>query len=345
MIIRSEFEHGSVFVGATEYYFQNFKSNVPEPIGKFLLSRGNYTVGLENEKTLGTAENILFIRGAGLGDIMLCVPIIRYIKKYVNPKSNIDWLCGTGEFESILDGVPYLRKVYNDKTLPSDVSSRYQFTIPIDYAEFKNTNESYTIHRIDVFARRVKDLKGVNITDRHLEYYINKEEIEWFKTLNIKKPYVAIATTTTCFNRVLTREMNEKIANEIIKAGYEVVMIEKNHVPSLHPKAINMTSKLNLRQVGSVLYHADAVVTPDTGIFHMASALNKPMLAYFGAINPLLRITSNKTIAIYNKVDCFPCNQYVCHHGRPICMQDMKMDYIIKNLHGVFALAKHKSAS
>ena len=331
MLIRAHYENGSVFVNGNSYDFQDFKSNVPDHVGKFLLSRGEYEVSLTKECSLRDAKDILFIRGSGLGDIVMCVPIIRYVKEHINPKANIDWLCGSGEFASVLNGIPHIRTVYTDQNLPNNVSDIYQFSMPVDYAEFIPPNFR-DLHRIDVFARRIRGLEDVIIPDKRLEYYVSEDEKVWFKEKfpNIKK-FVTITTHTTCFNRVLTTDMNKKICTALIGMGYDVVMLDKNGMESLHPKAFNTTGKLNLRQVGSVLYHADAVISPDTGIFHMASALDKPMLAYFGAMDHKLRITSSKTRVIYKQVPCFPCNGYTCHHGRPICIQDMTLDYIMQN--------------
>jgi ADP-heptose:LPS heptosyltransferase len=337
MLIRAHYENGSVFVNGNSYDFQDFKCNVPDHVGKFLLSRGEYEVSLTKECSLQDAKDILFIRGSGLGDIFMCVPIIRYVKKHINPKANIDWLCGSGEFASVLDGVPHIRKVYTDQNLPNDVSNLYQFSMPVDYAEFIPPNFR-NLHRIDVFARRIRGLEDVVIPDKRLEYYVSEDEKEWFKKKfpNIKK-FITMTTHTTCFNRVLTMDMNKKICTALIDMGYDVVMIDKSGIDSLHPKAFNMTGKLNLRQVGSVLYYADAVIVPDTGIFHMASALDKPILAYFGSMDPALRVTGSKTRVIYNKTSCFPCNGYTCHHGRPICIQDMDLNFIMQNFKALTA--------
>ena len=339
MRIRAEYEHGSVFVNGNEVYFRDYQADVPDHVGRYLLSRGNYTIGLHNHTSLGSAKNLLFVRGAGLGDVLLCVPIIRYIKKYVNTNVNIDWLCGTGEFVPVLNGCKWIRRVYDDKNLPPDVSHNYNYIISIDSAEFK-TNDSYTMHRIDVFARRVPELKGVTIEDKHLEYTVTPEEEQWFQNQIIAGPYVVMVTTTTCFNRVLTEKQNRDIADAIVKMGYNIVMVEKNHVNSLHPKAINLTAKLNLRQVGAILKHATALITPDTGILHMASAMDVPTLAYFGAIDPKLRVTSSKTKTIYKVMPCFPCNGYICHHGRPLCLHDLSLEQILQTFRAVIGKVK-----
>jgi ADP-heptose:LPS heptosyltransferase len=277
------------------------------------------------------------VRGAGLGDVLLCVPIIRYIKQYVNPKANIDWLCGTGEFVPLLNGCKWVRTIYDDKNLPPDVSHNYNFIIPIDYAEFK-TNDSFTMHRIDVFARRIKDLKGVTITDKHLEYQVTQQEEDWLKKYNMPHPYVVMVTKTTCFNRVLTHKMNCDIAAALIKLGYTVVMLDKDHIDNLHPNALNFTTKTDVRRAGVIIKNADAVITPDTGLFHIASALDKPTLAYFGAMNPKLRVTSSNTRVLYKPIQCWPCNTYVCHQGRPLCVQDLSVDDFINAFKALMGL-------
>jgi ADP-heptose:LPS heptosyltransferase len=336
MKLRADYEHGSVFINGKEYYFQNHVCDVPNHVGNFLLSRGDYTVGLNEHVPLRSAKRILFVRGAGLGDVMMCVPIVNYIKRNINQNAKIDWLCGTGEFIPVLNGIKCVEQIYSDKTLPGDVSSRYNNIASLDYAEFKS-NESFTRHRIDVFAHKIPELKKATIKPKSLEYHITEEEKLWPEQRGIQKPYVTMTTTTTCFNRVLTRKMNEDICKEVQKLGYKVVMIDKDRVADLAPGVYNLTGKLNLRQVGALLYNADIVITPDTGIFHMASALDKPMLAYFGAIDASLRVTSKMTKVITFPVDCYPCNVYVCHRGKPECVQNLSIEYIMENFMAVRA--------
>jgi len=332
MKIRAPFEHGSVLLNGSEYHFQDFVAEVPEHIGNFLLSRGDYSIILDTVRPLKDANRILFIRGAGLGDVILCIPIIRYIKEHVNPKAKIDWLCGTGEFIEVLRGFDCVDEFYSDKDLPKDAHARYDCMAALDYAEFK-TNESFTHHRIDVFARRIPGLEGVTIPNKKLEYHITEEEKEWYrKNVNIKKPFVTLTMTTTCYNRVRTTDQDKELCVKLIDSGFNVVIIDRLTREGFDDRAIRATDNYTLRQKAVIMSNADCVICPDTGILHLAAAVDVPILAYFGAIDHKLRVTTDKTMAITHPVDCYPCNIYHCNRGNPLCVEGLTSDHIVESL-------------
>lgn len=74
---------------------------------------------------------------------------------------------------------------------------------------------------------------------------------------------------------------------DLVRAGYKPVSIDQTMrvspgIPALLGKPI--------RFVASVIAHLDAVVTPDTGILHVAGALGVPVLGLFGSSDGDLRM-------------------------------------------------------
>lgn len=326
MKIKARFEHGSVLIGAQEYYVNESTLDVPEHIGKFLLSRGEYTIKLKKESSLQNSKNLLFIRGSGLGDVMMCTAVVRYIKEKINKNVNIDWLCGSGEYSEVLEGNKYIRKVYDIKTIPNDIDTMYDYMASIDMAEFIGNNSHYH-HRIDLFARMLPELASITIEDKHLDYFIKEKEIDWLKSLKLRTPYITLTYKTSAANRMLSNEMNVQICKKILDAGIGVALADKD-VIQFDKRAMTL-SGMTIRQKVAIIYGAAAVLTPDTGIFHVASALDKPIVTYFGAINPRLRISSNNVHVLLNSVPCFPCDVYTCHLGQPLCVQGLKVDDIV----------------
>lgn len=336
MLIRAPYDHGSVFINSREYYIQNGRCEVSYDVAAQLLCRGNYTVDIRNPMGLSDANRMLIVRGSGLGDVLLCVPIVRYIKTYINKNVEIDWLCGSKEFASVLEGVPWINKVFGRQDMPHNASDLYNYIFNIDNAEFMD-QKSRTTHRIDLFAHRASELKDVVIEDKHLEYYIRDDEKQWFATLGIKHPFITMTTQTTCFNRVFEDHQNQIICNKILNKGIGVVILDKNRKEMYDSRAINMQGQLTLRQSAAIMYHADIVLTPDTGIFHIASAMNKKILAYFGAINSQFRITSDKVTVLTNKIPCYPCDNYTCHNGVPLCVRGLNLDVLANTVAALVA--------
>ncbi len=72
----------------------------------------------------------------------------------------------------------------------------------------------------------------------------------------------------------------------------------------------DIRGRLELHQLFGLLSVASAVITMDSGVLHIAAALNKPTIALFGGIEPQFRIRPNqKVIALRADMNCCPCNK------------------------------------
>jgi len=80
---------------------------------------------------------------------------------------------------------------------------------------------------------------------------------------------------------------------------------------------LDLTGKLNLQELISVVNILDAVVSNDSGPMHIAAALQKPQVAIFGATHPALGFApmNKKAIALSLDLECQPCSL----HGEPFC--------------------------
>lgn len=327
MKIKAPYNHGSLMLGGKEIYFQNGVAEVSDAIGRIVLLKGQYTVALNRSLPLSKAKEILVIRESGLGDVLLITPIVRKIKKEINPKANIDWLV-SGEFKSLLLGNPYIRNVYTVDTVPADVSDKYQFLTKLNSTEFDS--DSWAKHRLDVFASRVPGL-GV-IKDRHLDYFITDKEVEWAKwAVGNSKSIIALTMTAHAHNRMLKRDFIRKLVSALLQKGYKIVLVDKRKEAGWQQDGVlNFCGKTNIRQAAALLYAAGVVICPDTGIFHIASALDKKILAYFGAVDYKKRMTHDKVKVLVKGVDCYPCDAYGC--ALPRCLWELKVEDFLRYL-------------
>jgi len=85
------------------------------------------------------------------------------------------------------------------------------------------------------------------------------------------------------------------VAMELDSSGQSLVFVgDKNDAeivtqiaPKLSGKSVNLAGKTTLRELASVLASCDLLVTGDTGPMHLAVAVGTPVIALFGATDPV----------------------------------------------------------
>ena len=86
---------------------------------------------------------------------------------------------------------------------------------------------------------------------------------------------------------------------------------------------------------------ANTVVSNDTGLMHVAAALEVPQVAIFGSSSPLhtpplsdrARVLWLKNDAAYQPpLDCAPCFERVCPLGHTRCLNDISADRVRQSL-------------
>jgi heptosyltransferase II len=116
---------------------------------------------------------------------------------------------------------------------------------------------------------------------------------------------------------------DKKIA-EAIYAGIPDTLTKEIHL---------LCGKTSLAEAIDLMSVTQQVISNDSGLMHIASALNKPLIALYGATSagftpPL----SANAITLSIKVDCGPCFKRECPEGHHKCMQDLTPDQVLRHL-------------
>ena len=92
---------------------------------------------------------------------------------------------------------------------------------------------------------------------------------------------------------------------------------------------INLAGKTSLQQAIFLLSGADAVVGNDTGLIHIASALNRPVVGIYGPTDPShAPPLSEKSSAISLRLTCSPCRQRECPLLHRDCMNNIDSESV-----------------
>lgn len=226
------------------------------------------------------------------------------------------------------------------------------------YVTFK-INKMPNIHIVDRYMDTLKPL-GIKKDSLGLDYFIpHKDEIEleWLPETH-RNGYIVYAigaqhnTKKLPVRRMI--ELCDKINKPIVLLGGkedfetgEIVsnFFEKNETSkdlehllvALNKKAdiYNACGKYNLNQSASIIKHAKAVFSHDTGLMHIAAALKKEIFSIWGNTTPHFGMYPYKTkftIFENNKISCRPCSKIgykECPQGHFKCMNDLVFDFYI----------------
>jgi heptosyltransferase-2 len=88
----------------------------------------------------------------------------------------------------------------------------------------------------------------------------------------------------------------------------------------------------DLRNAILALAAADVAVSNDSGLLHVAAALDTPAVGIFGPTSPLHWAPLNPLAAVIetpNALPCRPCHQPVCRLGHHLCMRDIAVEQVM----------------
>lgn len=195
-------------------------------------------------------------------------------------------------------------------------------------------------HVVERYADAVKPL-GVALDSEGLEMYL-PPQINWPETFghifgassySAMKPFVAVA----CGAQHYTKQIPVEGIVEICKhLRHKALLLGDNNdrqrlstVADLLPSnAYNLCGLTSLQQSAAVVRDAAVVITPDTGLMHMAAAFRRPTLAVWGATAPPLGFTPYHTFSENFEVSplpCHPCSRQgnaQCRKGHFRCMAE-----------------------
>ncbi len=100
-----------------------------------------------------------------------------------------------------------------------------------------------------------------------------------------------------------------------------------------HPHCRNLAGKTRLAEAVDLLSLADAVVSNDSGLMHIAAALGRPLVVVYGATSPAFTppLGENHDLLV-SDLDCAPCFQRECPLQHHRCMRDLTADAVVERL-------------
>ena len=134
-----------------------------------------------------------------------------------------------------------------------------------------------------------------------------------------------------------------ELANKLQELGYQVWIMGSSKDQALAEEIIqaakvqtqlyNLCGRTDLVEVIDLLACAKVVVSNDSGLMHVACAVNVPVIAVYGSSSPdFTPPLSNLAIIEQLSLDCSPCFARTCKYGHYNCLQLIKPEMILNQI-------------
>ncbi len=132
-----------------------------------------------------------------------------------------------------------------------------------------------------------------------------------------------------------------ELAQRLQKLGYAVWLTGSSRDRETGEKIIalgnaacrNLCGATDLDEAIALLSCADLVVSNDSGLMHLAAALNRPMLALYGSSTPQFTPPlSDHALVLKLDLPCSPCFKRVCPLGHFNCMMQLTPDHVMQHI-------------
>lgn len=303
-------------------------------------------------------KKILIIRFSSMGDIVLTSPVVRCIKQQKNIE--LHYLVKS-QYSAVLIPNPYIDKLITFKNSLNSVittlkNENYDIIIDLQnnvrswWLKLNLARPSYTLkkgnikkfiyiymnfnylneHVVDRYFNTVKSL-GVYNDNGGLDYFFKKNTVIDF---DVSQDYIAWSIGGSFEQKKLCSKQIINVCNAVshpivLLGGVGESNMGKRIVSETTNKRVyNFCGQLSLDQSAYLLKNSCFVLTNDTGLMHIASALNKSIISFWGCTKPSLGfapyLNHNQSIEILTNRSS-PCSK----HGSRCKIQD---DGCIKQL-------------
>ena len=311
---------------------------------------------------------ILVVRFSSIGDIILTTPILRCLKSQLD--CDIDFLTKRS-FQNLLLSNPNIRDIYtlNEKTndtinflrnkeydiiidLQSNLRSlKIRLGLKVKSFVVKKLNiKRYILiyfginllnnHIVDRYFKTVRNLKVYN-DNKGIDYILSNETKLKFKT---DKDYISWCIGGTYEAKKLSVK---QISSVINKLNSDVVLIggaaEKKMAAeiiknTISKKVLSFCGEISIEESALLIKKSKLFLTNDTGMMHIASAFNSPIISFWGCTKPSLGFSAympnKKSENIIIETTKRPCSKHGknCRFQSKGCIKEIDYTTISKTI-------------
>ncbi len=321
---------------------------------------------------------ILIIRFSSIGDIVLTTPVIRCLRRKF-PDAEIHFLTKQA-FKGIVEHNPYLDKIHTlgdsfELMLHELKTEDYDHIIDLHHnlrtlriKRFLKNVKASSFNKLNVEKfvytnLKINTLPKKHIVDRYLEtasslgveddgqgldYFIPTADVVNNKDIPVSHlhGYIAIAIGAALATKKMPlhklKELCAAIDHPIILLGGKEDQVAAAAIASVDDiKIYNACGKFSLNESADLVRRSKILITHDTGLMHIAAALQKRVISVWGNTVPAFGMypyygknsKQHFDIVEISKLWCRPCSKIgydKCPKGHFKCMELIAVNEIVK---------------
>lgn len=295
---------------------------------------------------------ILVVRFSSIGDVVLTTPVVRCLKEQLdNPEIHF---ITKKAFQPVLDHNPYIDRIITiEKSVDEvlDLLKNEQYDVVIDLHNNIRTlrlkralkvrsfafpkenvnkfllttfkiNRMPKVHVVDRYFEAVKHL-GVKNDKKPCDFFLADSDIVSLESIAlVSKGFIAVAMGA----QYATKQMPVSLMTNIL-SGVQMPLVllggpmDSERAAELiqnlsGQRVLDLCGKLTLRQSAFMTKHCAKLLTGDTGLMHIASCFETPIVSVWGNTVPDFGMYTyapqNKSLYTIHEVEglsCRPCSK------------------------------------
>ena len=321
-------------------------------------------------------KRILLVRLGGIGDVIHTLPLVKYLRKKY-PVSSIEYLTSSSVAELLESYCPFINKVwrFNKKNKRQAGLDILKGENKIDY--FFNLHSSLSFYFFNLFfvrARKFFQYKKDNRVHAVINFaktydpFVSAFELE-SKTLMDVEPDTILEKYNLHENKYICvvpgvgkvrmhrawpfenwLSLTKKFL--FVEKDFKVVFLggederiffdksqDDNLMPGFKDRVVNLMGELSLTDTAKIISKSAKVISCDTGLLHLASALSKKVVGLYGSTLPKRTgpFTSDYQVLVAKDCKCIgglwdlkKCKMTKLPKG--FCMDSLTVDNVISNV-------------
>jgi len=325
-------------------------------------------------KALSGINKILFISLSNIGDAILTLPVLdALIERF--PEANVAVITGPRPKE-IFENNPRINKVIlYDRRAPAKEKIRLLRCLRKDGFDMVIDLRNSMLGVLLPAKYKTSPFKGIpasisHMKDRHLfraglsgqvsqriGLYISRQDEEYVNNIlkqNNIKPAEKLLVMAAGAKSEIKRWPKEKylgLASLLIRElGFRLLLvgdredaaINRYIADNLHYPVVDLNAKTSISQLAALLRKAEVVVTNDSAVLHLASYLNRPVVAVFGPTDETKYGPWSAVHSVVKRdISCRPCRKAQCRFASLECMSLIQVEDVLREVGGIIAEGIH----